>query len=945
MVKGNVVKWICAVICLTGNLFLSASVFAQPKDSVLQNTRIKISFGQKEINKTLRKVWLINGSAGMTIKNLKGLGTEKNDVINPSSAIFNCGAGDVDELTAEVSWPKPTAPLRKLAYHKDGYALGGDAMWGYLMNNGSPGQSARLKEDTWNQPDVPILTIQLDEQGTAGFSISLTQLIKHGAMWLPEHDVYITLADQPVAFKQHLASLKGERILDKVAKEPDATLEEYKQLWTDFGNPLDWTVSWQTRYMGTVGNLNVTAAAHGSVYKFAVDRWGNVRPDFASPHKFRLDVQWPDAKWKDQKIIDGLPVLLTRLEHNGQLAEIEQFAAKLDENANTVRGNIPSVMLTKISIAGNAGPFNMRLSFGNAIKNRELEVRNNLTDWLVTDKQNGEVLLLIEAGKDLTVEAAKPAIVENGGQVDIMVRGSLSAGEKKAFMLKLPSPSVATANIALLKNMNYEGAKGRTIKYWEDWIKQGAHFQVPEVAVNNLFRANLWHALILPRHTLDSLGEPHMDLPYANTAYGQKDADWPINQAVYVDYMLYGLRGYEKVAEDEIAAMFKSQQKPDGRIGGFANWGVYSPGHLYTIAQNYLLSENKEHFERLLPHAIKTLDWCITQINKANSGKDRTGLIVGPLNDLTVAEKEWAFTQAYFVGGLELFGKALSKYKHARAQEVLQIAAKMKTDVVTEFSKSSVKAPVAQLEDGTWINYVPADAMTPRRLMDQWYPTDVDTGPLHLSRLGVFEPFSWLTNAMINDHEDNLFLKNQGAANEPVYIQQANVYLLRDEPKAVIRAFYSLMACGFAHEQLTPLEHRWAWGQYYGPPSTDGAWFEIYRKMLLNEIGRDSLIIGQAVPRKWIEKDKKIEVKNAPSYFGPVSFTIKGLDKQEIKVNIDLSDQNLPKTLLVRLRHPEGRPLRAVMVNGKSWENFDVKKEYIQIAKPVSGSYVISAKY
>ena len=58
------------------------------------------------------------------------------------------------------------------------------------------------------------------------------------------------------------------------------------------------------------------------------------------------------------------------------------------------------------------------------------------------------------------------------------------------------------------------------------------------------------------------------------------------------------------------------------------------------------------------------------------------------------------------------------------------------------------------------------------------------------------------------------------------------------------------MACAFSHEQLTSLEHRWAWGQYYGPPSTDGAWFELYRRMLINEFGSDTLMIGQALPRE-----------------------------------------------------------------------------------------------
>ena len=198
----------------------------------------------------------------------------------------------------------------------------------------------------------------------------------------------------------------------------------------------------------------------------------------------------------------------------------------------------------------------------------------------------------------------------------------------------------------------------------------------------------------------------------------------------------------------------------------------------------------------------------------------------------------------------------------------------MRADVERAFARASVKSPVVQLADGTWNNYVPCDAMTPRRLLDVWYPTDVDCGPLHLARLAAIDPRGWLATAMLHDHEDNLFLNQWGMANEPVYNQQATAYLYRDEPEAAIRAFYSMMACAFSHHQLTPLEHRWAWGQYYMPPSTDGAWFELYRNMLLNELSGDgTLFIGQAVPRAWLADGKHIVVERAPTYFGPVSFT------------------------------------------------------------------------
>ena len=819
-------------------------------------------------------------------------------------------------------------------------------MWGYLLHTGAPGQVQRLSDDTWDKPDAPMLTIQLNQQGTTGFSISLEQLVNHGAMWLPEQDVFIALADYPLDFKQHLAALKGKRTLDLVAESNDASLAQFKDSWIDFGNPLQWNAPWQTKYMGTTGHLTVTAAAHGSIYKYAIDRWANVRPDFASPHKFRLDFQWPESKWKRQEIIDGLPLMVTSLEKREQTCQIEQFAAALANSSVHHPGDTKSVLLTKFSFSGEEGAIKFYISLSNEAKEKQLELIKINDNWGLVEKQTGNIWLMLEASKDIAVKLENIIPTAEGQQIFVAITGAVKQGEVSSLTVKLPSPVVSQVHVAKLSELDYLAARKSVVNYWQNWIAKGAYFEVPEKEVNALFNASLWHALILPRHRLDEKGRLRMDLPYANTAYGQKNADWPINQAVYVDYMIYGLRGYEKVAADELASMFRSQQQTDGRIGGFANWGVYSPAQLYTVAQNYLLAQHATEFEKLLPKAMKTLDWCLDQVEKANSGNRKTGLILAPLNDLTKEERAWAFTQAYFVAGLELFAKALARYGHPRAKEVLLKASQLRKNVVIAFARSSVKSPLVQLEDGSWINYVPTDAMTPRRMMEQWYPTDVDCGPLHLSRLQVFKPHSWLTTAMLNDHEDNLFYKNLGAANEPVYVQQGNTYLLRDEPKSAIRAFYSLMACGFSHEQLTSLEHRWAWGQYYGPPSTDGAWFELYRKMLLNEINYDTLMIGQAIPRKWLENGKRVIVKNAPTYFGPLSYIMESnAVKNQITAALNLSDRNPPQKLIVRFRHPEAKPIRSVTVNGASWDDFNKEKEYITINKPVGAQYRVTANY
>jgi hypothetical protein len=274
------------------------------------------------------------------------------------------------------------------------------------------------------------------------------------------------------------------------------------------------------------------------------------------------------------------------------------------------------------------------------------------------------------------------------------------------------------------------------------------------------------------------------------------------------------------------------------------------------------------------------------------------------------------------------------------------MAQQMRADVERAFARASVMSPAVQLADRTWCNYVPCDALTPRRLLDQWYPTDIDTGPLHMPRLAVIDPQSWLTTAMLNDHEDNLFLNQWGMANEPVYNQQARVYLYRDNPKAVIRAFYSMMACAFSHHQLTPLEHRWAWGQYYMPPSTDGAWFELYRNMLVNDFDDNRLVLLQATPRAWLEHGKTIRIERAPTYYGRLSITVKSqADAGKIKADIHMPDRSQPRVLYVRFRHPEEKRMRSVTVNGKSHKDFDTNMEWVRIKKPMEDHYVIEVSY
>ena len=257
---------------------------------------------------------------------------------------------------------------------------------------------ARLKDDPAFTPDAPVLTVETSADGTRGFSIGLEQLARHKAMWLPEHDAFVTLADAPVDFARHLASLKGQRVLDRVKREPETKLADFTACWEDMGNPDVWRRPWESSWLGTRGHLIPIAGQQGTLYKFGIDRYGCVRPDLASPHKFRLDLLWPGAQWASQHLTDGLPVVVTRYTRDGQRCRLEQFSAPYDHTPPKVRGEQPMVFFTRATLSGAAGPVKLGFRLASESKRQHVEVKQIDGHWFVMDREAGRIWLAIRTG-------------------------------------------------------------------------------------------------------------------------------------------------------------------------------------------------------------------------------------------------------------------------------------------------------------------------------------------------------------------------------------------------------------------------------------------------------------------------------------------------------------------------------------------------------------------
>lgn len=860
----------------------------------------------------------------------------------------SAGAGRVESRSVLIRYPmQEVRVLQNL-----------QAIWEYLIAHSDADTVRRLMSDPACRNDARAVTLVSGAGGTSGFTVTIDQLECNRAMWIPALDLYMTTGDSPVPFEECLRenAAQGQvRILEQVQRDPEASYEQYTALWEDMGNP-----AYAHPRQGGPGHI-VCLCWDSAIAKFGIDRGAGVWNDYGNPDRFRFWFGFANLAegivpyWKGQHLMDGLPIITTVFEREGVRYEVEQFSYPLDGPPQTRSGEVAMLLLQKVTVtnlSGRARALDIRMVHQRifpADEDAEIAAESGDGRIYLLNKAHHEVMLAVHAPRAKTawVGVADPAGTMKGAEVVVSL--DLAVSDTREFFVTLPSQLIRHEDRQKLDGIDYATARSQTLKFWSDYVERGATFTVPEKTVNDLFRASLWHALRLPRRHYDGT----MDLPFSNFAYSQTGTPWPINQAVYVDYMLYGLRGYHAIAAEEIAAIYHNNQEFSGHVNGNANWLSYTPGMVYAAARNFLLSGDRESIESVLPATMRALDYSLEQVRGAAGEassvgelKQVRGLVDGPLNDLT-GSGYWAFNQAYLYAAFAMMGLALERLGHARAAECARAADQFRATIEQSFRYAAVASPLVQLRDHSWTTYVPSQATHTGRNFEQWYPSDVDTGPVHLVRLNAIDAHDPLAGAMLSDMEDNLFLHGWGTANEPVYNQHATAYLLRDDVKPVIRAFYSYMASAFSHSALEPVEHRWCWGQYFGPPSTDGAWFELYRNMLVREVDRETLLLAQATPRSWLRPGTEIVVREAPTWFGNVSFTIRSGSQAEgdIEVSLQLQRREPLKNLLVRIRQSEGRRLQRVTVNGGKWQDFDREKEWVRIANPGAEAYSITAGY
>jgi hypothetical protein len=128
-------------------------------------------------------------------------------------------------------------------------------------------------------------------------------------------------------------------------------------------------------------------------------------------------------------------------------------------------------------------------------------------------------------------------------------------------------------------------------------------------------------------------------------------------------------------------------------------------------------------------------------------------------------------------------------------------------------------------------------------------------------------------------------------------------------------------------------------GEYYRrmylPPNvaSNAAFLEKLRLMLVHETRRPrGLELAFATPRAWLLPGRRIVVHEAPTSFGPLSYSIEAA-RGSIHVALSVPGRDPVRRLRLRLRLPRGNRIAAVALGGRPFRRFDAATETIDLSR------------
>ena len=519
----------------------------------------------------------------------------------------------------------------------------------------------------------------------------------------------------------------------------------------------------------------------------------------------------------------------------------------------------------------------------------------------------------------------------------------LAPGETKIVYGKLPFiEGESKAEECLAEDFNSRLTE--VSSYWEQMLNKGMTINVPEQKINDAYKAWLGYGFFNP-DKYKTKNDGMITIPHDGMA-GFYDGYFALAAIKYCEAL--GVMGYNEEAQFYLNELSRYINSAGWFRGKFGN---VDPGTLLWVMTNhYKRTGDKKWFAEMAPKLISVCNNLIKKRRSSMENQEKDSPYYG-LIKTKIGVDNSAYGGMYtFHGdmaiciGMESFVKSLSDI--AGMEEPVTFIRKE----ALAYRKDTERAMRLCVYEHNGLRVLP---LTPEKHMYLEIPSftgysnknrtaDVDK---QCSGHGYYSLFAsmllelqfmpagdkdYVLLADLLEKRDGLFMGMctfgtlGGIDHGFTYGYWINC-LERNRIEQVLLGFYGTMAYGVSQKTYSGTEtaHVIKGGKSVGPHlRSTMQQLRLLRNMLVRE-ENNTLILAQAAPEHWLQDGKKIEVLNAPTYFGDISYTINSSAKSgSISVKLSPPTREMPEKILFYLRHPQRKEIKHVTVDGKRIKNF-----------------------
>ena len=481
-------------------------------------------------------------------------------------------------------------------------------------------------------------------------------------------------------------------------------------------------------------------------------------------------------------------------------------------------------------------------------------------------------------------------------------------GGRTVFEILIPHQPLPTRRAAALAKLDVARHLAACRAFWQAKLDAAAKVRVPERAIDERIRAGLLHCDLIAFGR--EPGEPLMASVGVYAPIGSESS--PIIQ--FFDAM-----GRHDLARRSIQ-FFLDRQRDDGFIQTFGHYQLETGGVLWNVGEHYRYTRDDRWLRGIAPKLLKACEFLLRWRKRDGDGLQR-GKVADPPD-----EKPSFMLNALSYLGVRSIAECLANVAPGEARRLARAAVRYRRDLRAAFLESMAESPVIPGRDGRWIPSFPPWAGHPGPVSlyaegGAWHThgafgaRDSLIGALYLLLAGVLAPDEPAADFLVRAHHE-LFTSRNAGLSQPYYCRHDFAHLMRGEVAAFLKTYYNQMAGLQDRETYTFWEH------YFGasPHKThEESWFLMQTRWMLWKEDGDTLRLLAAIPRRWMEHGKRIELDGVASYFGPLSLLAESdVDGGRITARVVCKGKRRPRRVSVRLPHPRG--WRAVAADGGSYD-------------------------